>query len=799
MMRCVLLFSMLAVTALAQSAIEVFPSAIKLGGPRDRQSLVVRSTDATGVTHDRTGEANMTPENAAIVRIEGNRVVPLADGETMLVVRFGDAAQRVPIVVSGMATTRALEFRRDIMPVLSKAGCNGGSCHGTARGQDGFHLSLFGYDPDRDYEAITRELPGRRINFALPAESLLLTKATNAVPHTGGKRFDVSDSEYAALLEWLRGGSPRDPANAPRVTGIRVEPQDIVLETGSSQRLLVQATYSDGSERDITSLAVFISNNDGCAAASPAGVVTAGRRGEALVMARFDAYTVGTSVIVVPPDCAPVNIAADGGNFIDEKIAAKLRRLRFSPSGLCSDEEFLRRAYLDLIGLLPTPEEYAAYLADGAADRRARLIDALLGRKEFVEIWVMKWAERLQLRSTQQVSYKATLLYYEWLQQRIAANVPINQIVREIVASDGGTFASPAINFYQLEQDTLKLSENTVQAFLGTRIQCAQCHNHPFDRWTMDDYYGFAAFFAQVGRKPGEDPRETIVFNSGGGEMKHPVGGRAMAPKFLGGATADLAGRDRRAVLADWLTASDNRLFARNVANFVWAHFLGRGVVEPVDDVRVSNPPVNAALLDALADRLIASGYDLRALVRDICNSQAYQRSSRGESGDVDEERNFARAAVRRIRAETLLDCISRVTGRSEKFQGLPLGARAVEIADGSVGSYFLTTFGRAKRETVCTCEVVMEPSLSQALHLINGDTVHRKIHDGKVVPTWLAAGATPQQVIERLYVTTLCRKPTDDERSRLQAIVGENGDATAALEDLFWALLNSKEFIFNH
>ena len=407
-----------------------------------------------------------------------------------------------------------------------------------------------------------------------------------------------------------------------------------------------------------------------------------------------------------------------------------------------------------------------------------------------------KFAELLQIRSSPNadlgISYKAAVLYYNRLQERIAGNVPMNEIARELVGSSGGTFGEPATNFYQVERDTLKLAENTAQVFLGMRVQCAQCHNHPFDRWKMDDYYGFVAFFAQIGRKRGEDPRETIVFR-GGGETRHPVDNRVMAPKFLGGETPDVRRRDRREILAYWIASPDNPYFARNLANIVWAHFFGRGIVEPVDDVRVSNPPSNEALLAALAKRFVEVRYDFKQLVRDICTSRAYQRAT-----NAIDEANFSGAAVRRLRAEVLFDAISQATDTEDKnkFRGLPRGARAVQIGDGSTTSYFLETFGRASRESVCSCEVKMEPNLSQALHLINGETVHEKIKAGKVVERMVAGGAAPGDAIEALYLRCLMRRPSDEEKERL---LKHEGDPQEVLEDVFWALLNSKEFMFNH
>jgi hypothetical protein len=429
----------------------------------------------------------------------------------------------------------------------------------------------------------------------------------------------------------------------------------------------------------------------------------------------------------------------------------------------------------------------------------------LLGRKEFTDMWVMKWAELMQIRTfnngPQQVSYKAALNYYQWLRERIGGNMPFNQLVRELLSAEGGTFSSPATNFYQIEQDVLKLTENVAQVFMGTRIQCAQCHNHPFDRWTMDDYYGFAAFFAQVKRKPAEDPRERIIFDQGG-EIQHPVGKRNMAPKFLGGPQPDLKKTSRRTALADWLASPENPWFAKNVVNIVWAHFNGVGIVDPVDDVRVSNPPSNPELLDALAEKFVSYNYDFRKLVRDICTSRTYQLSTRTNETNATDQRNFSHAMIRRVRAEVLLDSISQVTNTPNKFKGLPLGARAVQIADGNTSNYFLTTFGRATRVTVCSCEVKMEPNLSQALHLINGDTTQQRIRQGKMVESLLHEKKSPAEIITSLYLTVLSRAPTDMEMEKLLAAVAEQKEPARVretLEDIFWALLNSKEFIFNH
>jgi hypothetical protein len=436
---------------------------------------------------------------------------------------------------------------------------------------------------------------------------------------------------------------------------------------------------------------------------------------------------------------------------------------------------------------------------DKAPNKREKLVDELLNRKEFAELWVLKWAELLQIRSTQVVSYKAMLLYFNWLQERIANNVPVDQWVQELLAAKGGTFKNPATNYYQTEQDTLKITENVAQVFMGMRIQCAQCHNHPFDRWTMDDYYGFAAFFSQIGRKGTDDPREIVVFNSGGGEVSHPVGGRVMKPKLLGGPTPDVAGKDRREVLAKWLASPENPYFATNLANIVWAHFFGQGIIHEPDDVRVSNPASNPELLAELGKKFTEYKYDFKKLVRDICTSRTYQLATQPNATNEGDTRNFAKQNLRRIRAETFLDCISQVTETKNKFPGLPLGARAVQIADGNVSTYFLTTFGRATRETVCSCEVKLDPTLSQSLHLLNGEATTSRIAQGNLIGRRIAEKQTPEQIIEELFIRCLSRKPLADEKAKLVALVNADPDKKRALEDVFWSLLNSREFMFNH
>ncbi len=781
------------------TSLAIYPLEIKLGAKSDSQHVIAIATRSDGITQDVTEHASWKIANTDLAQVEENVLSPKADGNTSLDVQWQGLASSVPLQVTNSQLVRTVSFERDVMPILTKVGCNTGSCHGAARGKDGFRLSLFGYDPAGDYQRITREIGIRRINLAVPDQSLILLKATGSVQHTGGKKIESGSKHYETLLTWLQSGAPSDTTKPPGVASVGIYPRQAVMEgEASKQRLVTVATYTDGSQRDVWDLASFATNNERSAAVALDGQVTSGVRGEAFVMARFDTFTVGTQVLALP---SQVRIKESEGseNYVDSLVHAKLQKLRLPVSGMCSDEEFVRRSTIDIIGLLPTEDESAAFIANNKSGKRSKLIDSLLERKEFSEIWAMKWADLLMIKSKNDVSYKAAYLYNNWLTNKIASNTPIDRIVRELLTATGGTFQNPATNFYQVELDRLKLAENVAQTFMGIRTQCAQCHNHPFDRWTMNDYYGFNAFFSQIGRKQSEDYRQLLVFNSGNGDVKHPVGGAVVQPKFLGGPTPDVTGKDRREVLANWITSTDNPYFAKSISNRIWAHFTGVGIVSPVDDFRASNPPSNPELLEELAKRLVEYQFDTKRLVRDICNSRTYQRSCTPNEQNLQDDRNYSHASVRRIPSESMLDCISQVTETKDKFRGLPIGARAVQIADGATSNYFLTSFGRSARTTVCADEATTDPSLSQALHLINGNATSGKISQGAILKKWKEAGLSKDAIIERLYIRCLSRKPTESERASLTKLIAESANEEQGIHDVFWAILNSREFIFNH
>jgi len=789
--------------------LEVFPPAVSLETRRDFHRLVVFATFQDATTRDVTAFADVQVADPKVARLDGATLRPVAaTGATEVVASLGGRTARIPVAVKDGTADRPVSFRLDVMPVFLRGGCNQGGCHGAARGKDGFRLSLFGMDPAGDYVRLTREMVGRRLNLAIPEESTLVEKAVGAVPHSGNKLYEPDSAYNRVILEWIANGAPDDLPAVAKVTGIEVFPKEIVLEgPAATQQITVRATYSDGTDRDVTDLALFMSNNDPVAKVGKDGQVRSGDRGAAFILARFNVFSVTAQVLVIPKDLVYARPAAPEFNYVDRAVNERLHKLRILPSGLCTDEEYVRRATIDVVGLYPTPAEVRAFVADPRPDKRAQLVEALLQRKEFTELWVMKWAELLQIRSginqgnNAPPFYKNALLYYNWLGDRIGANVPIDRIVVDLLSASGGTVSNPPVNYYQTELDKLKLSENIAQVFMGMRIQCAQCHNHPFDRWTMDDYYGFNAFFAQIGRKNTDDPQEVIIFNGKSGESQHFLTKANMRPKFLGGEEPELKpGDDRRRVMAEWLASDRNPYFSRNIANLIWAHFMGVGVVDPVDDVRVSNPPSNPELLDELSRHLREYKYDVRRLVRDITASAAYQRSTKVNESNAGDKLNFAHGSVRRVRAEVLLDAISQITETPNKFQGLPVGARAVQIADGAVSNYFLTTFGRAKRESVASTEVKTDPNLSQALHLMNGDAVNDRIRRGKVVDRLIAAGRKDPEIAEELFLRVFGRAPRADELAAVTAAVAADpANRQAVFEDVFWALMNSKEFYFNH
>jgi hypothetical protein len=716
------------------------------------------------------------------------------------------------------AATAVPSFRQDVMPVLFRAGCNAGTCHGSARGKDGFMLSLFGYDAKGDYERIVTEMPGRRVNTAVPEESLLLLKAIGGVSHTGGKLFDKDSDLYKTLLNWIKAGAPDDLDTIPQVVGITLPKESVVFKKAGGHGIArVTARFSDGTSRDVTSLARFFSNNPSVATIDADGKVTAVAPGDTNVFARYSRFTVGAEVIVLPAEEGFAWPNPPANNFIDTLVYDRLQKLRIIPSELCNDETFLRRVTLDLAARPPTVEEYHAFMSDTAADKRAKKIDELLAADAFADLWTSIWSEHLRIiggsYAPQATLVKSADVYREWIRRQLRSGRPLNEFVSDMVAASGSNISNPPVNLYTMmvhkpAVEPKPLAADFSQLFLGVQIQCAECHNHPFDRWTMDDYYGFVSFFTGMKRGNGAEPRERrIYFDTAVEPAKHLVDGRPMPAKVLGSVEPVPGDGDPRAELARWLTSPDNDLFSRNLANRIWAQLMGRGVVEPVDDVRVSNPPVNGPLLDALAKRLVEVKFDLRSLVRDICNSRVYQLSSKPTPSNASDTRQFSHSHLRRLRADAIIDSVVTVTEVPRDFGSFAAGTRAIDVYprhQGDTGGPhfadpFFHTFGAASRATVAAAETKREPTLSQALHMIVGDSVRDRLSQGNVIKKLIETKSTPEDIIDELYIRTLGRRPTTAEMTGMRAIVGDNVKDQAVYEDIFWSLLNSTAFLFNY
>lgn len=679
-------------------------------------------------------------------------------------------------------------------------------------------LSLFGYDAKGDYERIVQELPGRRVNVAVPEQSLLLLKAIGAVPHTGGKLVGRNSDYYRTLLDWIVAGAPDDVGEVATTVGVSVSTERLVFEHAQDTAVVkVTSQASDGSTRDVTKLARFFSNNDSVARIDADGNVTAIGPGDTHVFARFSRFTVGAEVIVLPskqgfewPNSKPVN-------FIDELVFDRLQKLRIAPSELCDDETFLRRVTLDLVARPPTVDEYRAFMSDTRGDKRARTIDKLIVDDSFADYWTALWAEQLRViggnYAPLATDVKAADAFYQWIRQQMRGGRPLNEFVAEMVDASGSNLTNGPVNLYTMlvhkpQFEPKAFAADFSQLFLGVQIQCAECHNHPFDRWTQDDYYSFVSFFTGMRRKPGVEPRERRIYcDLSAPSARHVVDGRPMPAKVLGGIDPVASGGDPRTPLAQWLTSPENDLFSRNLANRIWAQFLGRGIIEPVDDVRASNPPVNGPLLEALSKRLVAVKFDLRSLVRDICNSRVYQLSAKPNASNKGDTRQFSHAHLRRLRADVLLDAVVSVTGVSRRFGGFPDGTKAIEYypresgdTEGQhFGDLFFSTFGRSSRATVCACETKKEPTLSQTLHLAVGDTVRDRLGASGVIKRLLDQGARPEAMIEELFIRALSRRPTHSEQTAMRELIGEAVKDEATYEDIFWSLLNSTEFAFNH
>ncbi|QDV37499.1 DUF1549 and DUF1553 domain-containing protein [Tautonia plasticadhaerens] len=787
------------------ATLRVTPELVRLDGTSDRQRLVVVGED-DGRMVDLTRLVTFRSTCPEMVQVdEGGIVRPLADGEAEVVATLDGREAWVRVHVSGMGEQMPPTFERDVMPLLTRLGCNSGPCHGKQRGQNGFQLSLLGFDPSFDHNALTKEARGRRVFPASPDQSLTLLKATAAVPHGGGKRIDPEGEEYGTIRRWIDEGMRRDPEGAPTVAGLDIWPTERSLAASDEQQVIVTARYSDGSTADVTHLAAFQSNESAVVSVDERGLIRAGERpGEAAISARFEGHFATCAVRIPLEGEVPDSLYEDlpKSNFIDGLVWDKLRTLGLTPSPTTDDATFLRRAHLDAIGRLPTPEETRAFLDDPSPEKRAVLVDRLLDRPEYADSWATKWMDLLR-PNPYRVGIKSVWNLDAWIRRAFREEMPYDEFVRTIVAAQGSTFAEGPATIFRDRREPEELTTMVSQLFLGIRLECAKCHHHPFEVWGQGDFYGFAAYFAEVGRKgtglsPPISGSEEVVFASGKGSVSHPLTGEKMDPAPLFGEAPE-ADDDPRTALASWMTDPDNPYFSRVIVNRVWADLMGVGLVTPVDDLRATNPPTNPELLDALADDFVRSGYDQKHLIRTIMTSRAYGLDSLPDERNVSDVRNYARHVRKRLPAEVLIDAICDVTGVPEDYDAAAPGTRATQIWTHRVPSTFLDTFGRPDANQDPPCERMPDTSVTQVLHLMNAPSLHDKITDDDGLAARLAdSDLEPDAIVEDIYLRTYCRPPTDDERAVALALFDEpeTGRRQAA-EDLLWALINSAEFLF--
>jgi hypothetical protein len=793
------------------TGLAVQPETITLAGPRALQQVVVTAKYPDGSARDLTPFCELVPETAGVIALRDGLVVPNKNGSTHLVVKVGGQTASVPVVVKDFDKPAPVSFRHEFIAALNVGGCNAGACHGTPSGKGGFRLSLRGYDPAADYLTLTREAFNRRTDRNDPDASLMLLKALGKVPHEGGQRFRPDAVPVHVLRAWLAEGLQEDPATAAAPVGVTILPGSRVLKAPARfQQLAVLARFADGSTRDVTRLTVFSSSDAAVAGVNVNGLVEFGQAGEVAILCRYLDIMETVRLTYLEPRPGFVWKDVPESNYVDKHVVAKLKMLSIPPSDLCTDHEFVRRAQLDLCAVLPTPEEVQAFVIDTAKDKRARLIDKLLERPEYADFWTLKWADVLR-NNRKTVQVKGTEVYQHWLRRHIVNDTPFDEVVRELLTADGSTFANPPANYYRIAREPTVLAESTAQLFFGVRMQCAKCHNHPFERWTQDDYYSLAAFFARVKQKkdasePGPNPQTPgaeVIYSDRAGEVTQPRSGKVMPPKIMGRPAPLIPpGKDRREALADAVTSADNPFFAKSVVNRIWFHLTGRGIVDPVDDFRESNPSANDELLDALAKDFIAHKYDAKYLIRAIMTSRTYQLSAQTNEMNKDDNKYFSHAVTKLLTAEQLLDALCAVTEVPEKFAGLPAGTRAVQLPDGEINHPFLKTFGQPARELACECEREGDSNLAQALQLINGPTVNEKLRSpSNRIGRLLAKKMSDFDMLCELYLATVSRLPAEGEVSAALEHVrkAKTEDKRKAWEDVQWALVNSKEFLFRH
>ena len=786
----------------------VFPDAVLLDGRDSRQQVLVtflngRSTDVT-----RDVEYMIVDASVAAVSTTGI-VVPRKSGSTELLISHGELTSKIRIEVAHGEIDLPLSFDQDIVPVLTRRGCNGGGCHGKTTGRGGFRLSLFGYDPEFDFASITRESAGRRVTTHQSTASLLLQKPAMDVPHGGGKRLSSDEPEFVRLARWIKNDAPRtvpDTTTTPTFTKLTLEPAQRSLQPNMQQQIVVVGHFSDGSVRDVTRLATFKSNDPTIAEVDEWGLVTTAKRiGETAIVATYSGQ-VAVSLIRIPLDRPWTTPDFPIRNSIDAHLLAQLRTLGIPPSTTCNAAGFIRRATQQIAGRLPTIDEVETFEQDISATSRVKLVRRLINDRGYADHFAQKWSGILRnKRRGQSPRIPGTIAFHRWIRNAIAENVPYDRFVRDIVTATGNVSVNPPSQWYAEVRYLDRYVDDSAQLFLGMRIGCARCHHHPFEKISQEDYYGIAAFFSRVDRKGGAGVAERraneSVFVKPTGEVKHPLSGDIVAPHGLGQADLDIPSfEDPRHNFVDWMSAPENPYFARAFVNRMWGHFFGRGLVDPIDDLRVTNPASNEALLNELAQEFIKSGFDMKHIVELICTSTTYQLSSVPNEFNVDETQNFSRFYPQRMKAEVLLDVIDQATGTPTAYSGLPVGTRALQLPDEGYSNSFLTLFGRPPRESACECERAADPSLSQALHFMNDSFVLSKLTSGTSFATKLAADKREDsEKVSEMFRTVFSRKPTEDELNNAVEYLKSETDQKKAFGNLLWALINTKEFQFVH
>lgn len=779
--------------------LKVLPAECWLVSPEASEQLLVFADYANGQGSDVTRVVNYEVEQPEIVEVTPQgRVLPRSDGRTIIVIRRGSDAVRVPVEVNGFAHPLPVSFRRDVEPILSKAGCNSGGCHGKAEGQNGFKLSVFGYNVVADYDAIVHDGRGRRLFPAAPKRSLFLQKAAAECPHGGGRKIELHSRWYRLLERWISEGASLDQESTDRIVSIHVEPSEMALPAKGEQQLRVTAMTATGQSRCVSIEADYQSNNDIIATSNRDGLISASDvPGEAAILVRY----MGQVAVcrVTRPTNNDLFQRPSERSFVDHLVWNKLERLHVPPSSQADDASLVRRTYLDTIGTLPTSQQVRAYLADTELDKHRVLVDSLLERSEYADYWSQRWSDILQI-DKDIVAPQGAVAMTRWVRQQLEENRPFDEFAASIITAQGSTFGESPAAFFQVHSDAEKSAKAISQLFLGVRIDCAQCHHHPFERWDQKDYYALASFFTGVERKPMPGGAMKIAGRTGP-SLKHPRTAELIPAAALGEPPAVIAPHnDQRKEFAQWAVSNRNPFFTRTIVNRLVAHYFGRGLVEPIDDLRDTNPASNEPLMQALVEHMIELKYDIKAFTRTLLNSQVYRLSSQPVEANQLDEQNYSRAMWKPIPAEVLLDAIAQVTGVPEEFNGWPPGYRAIQIWDNKLPSTFMEVFGRPSRQTVCSCERGSDSSIAQALHLLNSETIAAKLKSGSGTCAKLSASAlSDSEVIDELYLMTLSRQPSHDERQLMLPAFSMSGSRQNAVEDVLWTLLNSREFVFNH